>query len=159
MKLDDITISTDGVNWEKCLGHWHWLLNKSPEFTIYLVTKFAELLLVDNDGCIWFLSTSGGSYEKVANSETEFFELLGNEEEFDFYFMPQVIELLTNNGLSLNHGDCFGFITPSIFAECEFKTSNFKVTPTESYLIGLGDMLGSLQETKNGDKVTFNVVS
>ena len=159
MKLDDITISTDGVDWEACLDHWSWLLNKSPELSIYLVTKFAELLLIDNDGCIWFLSTSGGSLEKVANSETEFFEVLADDEEFDFYFMPQVLELLTNSGLSLKQGECFGFITPNVFAECKFEDNNFKVISTESYLVGLGDMLGSLQDTKDGDKVSFNVLS
>jgi len=158
MKLEDITIIADGIDWNKCLQHWNWLLQKCPEFSIYLVTKFAELLVIDNSEAIWFLSTSGASFEKVADNELEFFELCENQEEFDFFFMPQVIEQLTLSGIELKQGECFGFITPSVFAECTFAPSNFKAISVENYLIALGDMIGKIKDTQNGQKVTYQVV-
>lgn len=159
MKLEDISINSEDIEWQNCLQHWAWLLKKNPEFNIWLVTKFAEVFVSNDDGSIWFLSTSNGSYEKVANSKDEFASNIENDEKLQYYFMPQLIHQLESSIGQLGSKECYGFLVPGIFKECEYNESNFKITNIETYLIGLGDMLGELETTPNGQKVSFNVVS
>ena len=158
MKLEDVAIIDSEVDWQECLQHWVWLLEGCYEFSIYIVTKFAELLVVDNNGGIWFLSTSAASFKQIAKDDSELFTMLDIPEEADFIFMPQVIRLLEAEGMTLGKNECYGFITPNVFAECEFNASNFRVTDISKYLVGLGNMLGKLKDTKNGQKVEYKVI-
>jgi len=158
MSIESISIETEGIDWGKCLQHWAWILKKCPEFNILLVTKFGELFVTDGDGSVWFLSSSNGSYEKIANSQEELSHLLSSKEEYEYYFMPQVITMLEESIGNLGAGECYGFHIPCVFKECKFEPGNFKVVAVESYLIALGDMLGQLQSTPNGEKVSFRAV-
>jgi hypothetical protein len=158
MELSEISLNHEAVDWSKCLQHWSWLLKDNPEFSIWMVTKFAEILVVDNEEAVWFISTAGASFEKVAESIDDFSDSLSDPEVIDYYFMPSVILSLEAEGKKLKEAECFGFITPNVFQECTFDTNNFKVTKIESYLIGLGDMLGSLMDTPNGQRVKYHVV-
>lgn len=158
MNIEEISITTEGIDWQECLQHWSWVLKKCPEFNILLVTKFGEIFVRADDGAIWFLSTSNGSYEQVANSQEELAQLLESQEECEYFFMPQVVSLLEQSIGQLEHGQCYGFNVPCVFEECTFEPSNFKAISLERYLIGLGDMLGKLQSTPSGEKVSFHVV-
>ncbi len=158
MSIEYISIEAEGIDWQRCLQHWAWILKKNPEFNILLVTKFGEIFVTCDDGSVWFLSTSNASYEQVASSQDELSRLLQSKEEYEYYFMPQVIALLEENLGSLDSGECYGFHVPCVFKECSFEPSNFKIANFESYLVGLGDMLGKLQNTPSGQKVSFNVV-
>ncbi|WNO10593.1 hypothetical protein [Teredinibacter sp. KSP-S5-2] len=157
MSIEDISIETAEVDWQKCLQHWSWILKKCPEFNILLVTKFGEIFTKADDGAIWFLSTSNASYEPVASSQEELAKLLENQEEYEYFFMPRMISVLEQSLGLLEHGNCYGFHVPCVFEECTFESSNFKVISLESYLIGLGDMLGKLQSTPSGEKVFIHV--
>jgi hypothetical protein len=159
MKIEDITVNPEGIDWQSCLQHWSWLLKKMPEFNIWLVTKFGEIFVVADSGEVWFLSTSNASYEKVANSQQEFWSLLIDPEELNYYFMSGVLNLLHESGFLLEQGQCFGFHVPCVFEECKFEVKNFKCIGIESYLIGLGDMLGKLVDSANGEKIRFKPAS
>jgi hypothetical protein len=159
MKLSDITISHEGIDWQKCLQHWAWILKRMPEFSIWLVTKFGEIFVVSDDEEIWFLSTSNASYEKIADSKEEFASLVDDPENIEYFFMPGVIGKLEESGMLLKAKECYGFHVPMVFKEATLEASNFKTIGVEPYLIGLGDLLGQLRNTENGEKVTFNVVS
>lgn len=158
MKLGDISIPESGINWQNCLQPWAWLLKENPKFNILIVTKFGEIFVTDDSGSIWFLSTSNGSYEKVAESKESFANSLENPDCVEYYFMPKVIQSLEETLGKLNKGQCYGFHVPCIFKECTFEVDNFKIVDIEKYLIWLGGMLGKIQEIPDGTKVSFNVV-
>ncbi len=158
MSIEEISINTEGTDWQLYLQHWSWILKKCPEFSILLVTNFGEIFVKADDGAIWFLSTSNSSYEQVASSQEKLAKLLENQEEYEYFFMPQVVSLIEQSIGLLERGECYGFHVPCVFVECTFEPCNFKVTSLESYLIGLGGMLGKLQSTPSGEKVSFNVV-
>lgn len=158
MNLRDISVSHEGIAWQKCLNHWSWLLKKNPEFKIWLVTKFGEIFVVTDDDEVWFVSTSGASFEKVAETREEFYAFIDNPENIEFYFMPKVIDLLESNGMYLNEGECYGFHVPLVFKEANLEVENFKVIDIESYLVALGDLFGKLQDIPSGEKVSFKVV-
>ena len=158
MKLEDISITEGGIDWQRCLQPWAWLLKEKPEFNIWIVTKFGEIFVTDDSGSIWFISTSNGSYEKIAESKESFANSLENPERVEYYFMPKLVRNLEENLGKLNKGQCYGFHVPCFFKECTFEVDNFKIIDIEKYLIGLGEMLGKLQAIPDGAKVSFNVV-
>lgn len=159
MKLEDMTIQHEGIEWQKCLQHWNWLLKENPEFNIWIVTKFGEIFVLNDDEEVWFISTAGSSYEKIANSKEEFFEFIDEQKNVDFYFMPDVIQALEANNMFLEEKECYGFRVPMVFMESTLEPDNFKIIIVENYLTGLGDLLSELQGTNNGEKILFKVVS
>ncbi len=158
MNIEEITISQEGIDWQNCLPHWSWLLKINPEFNILLVTKFGEVFVTCDNGSVWFLSTSSCSYEKIDNSIDKFADSMNDIDNLNYYFMPNVIALLESELGTLKKDQCYGFKIPCVFKECTFEANNFKITNLERYLIGLGDMLGKLQSSPDGEKVSFNVV-
>lgn len=158
MHLENITIPQEGIDWQKCLQHWAWLLKECSDFSILLVTKFGEVFVSNDNGEVWFLSTSNGSFDKVAESKEEFLDQLCDIEKLEYYFMPKVISVLNEAGMKLSEGECFGFHVPCIFEECTFDPGNFKQVQIEEYLIALGDMLYELQGMPDGGEVTFEPV-
>ncbi len=155
MKLSDLTINQEGIDWQKCLQHWAWLLREMPEFNVWIVTRFAEIFVVSKDGEIWFLSTANATFKKIAHSKEEFAAFI--DDRLDHYFMPDVIRQLENSGMRLNNKECYGFHLPLIFVEATLDADNFKIAQVETYLTGLGDLLGRLQNIQDGERVTFEV--
>ena len=158
MSIEDISVPVEGVNWQDCLQHWSWILKKCPEFNILLATKFGEIFVTASDGAVWFLSTSNGSFERIAESQDQLVEILEHQESYDYYFMPQVLAVLEHSLGHLESGYCYGFHVPMVFEESSLDPSNFKIIRIENYLAGLGDMLGKLQGVPNGQEVTFKAV-
>ncbi|WP_164503656.1 T6SS immunity protein Tdi1 domain-containing protein [Pleionea sediminis] len=156
MLLDDISIAPHSVDWNKVLHYWDWLLAEQPEFSIWMVTPFAELITADSEGSVWFISTSGANYEKVADSKDDFLALIEDKEALDYFFMPSLVHELVESGMTLGQDECYSFITPNVFKECSFDPENFKVANIEDYLMGLGDLLGKLMKTEAGQTATLN---
>jgi hypothetical protein len=50
ISVADYLIDQSGIDWPKALASWSWLL--PPEFTLWLVNRFADLFLVLPDGSV-----------------------------------------------------------------------------------------------------------
>ena len=151
-------ISYSNTNWQSVLQHWAWLLYINPELNILLVTKFADVFVVDDNDHIWLICTSDATYEKVAHSTDEFESYLANSEMVNRFFMPDLLGMLKDSGLILGDEQCYGFITPNMFKESTIDVDNFKVTNLETYLIGLGVLQERFQKTSPGSMVNSNSV-
>jgi len=146
MNLSDITLPQEGIDWQNCA----WLLRKNPEFNILLLTRFGEIFVTLDNGEVWFLSTSNASYEKAAESKGELSNLLSDENEVEYFFMPSVLNQLKTAGQNLENNECYGFRMP-----CVFEVDNFKPVQVENYLTTLGKVLGELQTAQDGESVEF----
>jgi hypothetical protein len=147
MEIEDLIIETETIGWQECLQPWGWLLKKNPQFEIWLVTLFGELIITDDNGEVWFLSTSKSTYEKVADSEAAFVDSLSDPEVIESYFMPQVATRLKNAGMTLAKGECYGFHVPPVLQESTLEPENFKCVSVEEYLKALGGLLSQLNTT------------
>lgn len=156
MNFEDFTVSHEETDWSDCLQSWSWLLKKNPEIQVLLVTKFAELFVINDDDEVWFMSSSGGSYEKVADSLEAFSSLLEDNETLNLYFMPQLAMSLEKEGLILGDDHCYGFKIPCVYEECTFEPDNFYVANIAEYLKALGNRLGEMEQQAGNTQVTLN---
>lgn len=65
MNIHDYLIEQDGIDWMTVFSDWRWLL--PAEFTLWLVNRFAELVIVTPDvQCFGFIQPPvlGGEYEQ-----------------------------------------------------------------------------------------------
>src|SRR5438046_2092596 len=76
------------------LSCWQWKLKE--EIRIIMITNLGDLFLESTDGYIYRLMTDGGEMSKIANSKSEFENLLKDENNIDNWFLPLLIEKLIN---------------------------------------------------------------
>jgi hypothetical protein len=53
ISVADYLIDQSGIDWPKTLASWSWLV--PPEFTLWLVNRFADLFIVLADGTVHML--------------------------------------------------------------------------------------------------------
>jgi hypothetical protein len=149
MDIEDLLLDAEQIDWQETLQTWAWLLQKNPEFDIWLVTLFGEIIITDDSGEVWFLSTSNSTYEKVADSEAVFVDSLADPEMVERYFRPKVVSKLKSAGMKLGEGECYGFHVPPVLQDSSFEPDNFKCITIEDYLKALGNLLGQMNTTSS----------
>lgn len=72
----DYLIDQSSVDWPRALASWSWLL--PPEFTLWLVNRFADLVLPE--GTVHMLDVGQGSLIQLADSREDFpFKIDGDD--------------------------------------------------------------------------------
>lgn len=74
MSINDYLIEQKDIDWPSLMQLFKWLLPK--RFTLWLVTKFADLILVFEDGSVHLFRADSGQLEKLADSRDSFYELI-----------------------------------------------------------------------------------
>jgi type VI secretion system (T6SS) immunity protein Tdi1 len=156
MALKDITLPTAGIDWEKVLQEWSWILKDHPEFNVWMLTRFADLFVRLPDDSIWWLESGSGTFERVADTKLQFAQILNQPERLAQWFMPALIEELEAAGMVLGEKQCYGFkIPPGLGGK--FVISNIKVTDIENYFLALGGIWHLLREVPDGTTVRLEL--
>src|SRR5688572_20479673 len=104
MNISDYIISQDGLNLSGMLQDWHWALPKT--FEVWIVTRFADLVIVQNDGSVWFLDTGAGTHKRIADSKDQFAELAEDPDTFGNWFMVRAVDEMVAAGHNLSPNQC-----------------------------------------------------
>ena len=68
--IDDYLLDHDGVDWPEALGAWAWLV--PDQFTIWLVTRFGDLVVIEDDGSVHRLDVVRGTFTRLADDREGF---------------------------------------------------------------------------------------
>lgn len=153
MNIKDIIIETDDIDWNRILQHWSWLFKQGMSFNVWILNRFGDLFVHMDDDSIWHLDTGAGSFEPVAKDKDQFAELIDQDDNFDIWFMPELISQLEAEGKKLQKNQCYGFITPTGFKEGSYSADNIEIYDIEVYFVAMGDLWNRLQEVEDGTKV------
>lgn len=153
--MKEFIIETNNIDWNKILQHWSWLFNEEISFNIWILTQFADLFIHMDDNSIMRLDIGAGTLSEVAKNKEHFSDLLESDENFNFWFMPGLIQQLEAEGKILNQSQCYGFKTPTGFQEGSYSISNIDIYDIEEYFVTMGDLWNRLQNVKDGTKVTY----
>ncbi len=156
MALRDITLPTEGIDWQGVLQHWSWLLEDHLEFSVWLLTRFGDLLLRLPDDSIWRLAPGNGTFQKLADSKAHLAGIIERSDRLELWFMPSLVEELEEEGKTLGEKRCYGFRIPSGF-EGKIAASNIEVVGIEDYLTAMGDLWGLIRDVPDGTTVRFEV--
>ena len=147
--IDDYLIDQSGVDWSKTLASWAWLL--PAEFTLWLVNRFGDLFLVQQDGSIWMLDIGAGTLTRVAQSREEFGNKLdaGNAAE---WLMIPLVDRLADAGFVLQPGHCYGFKTPPVLGG-RYEVENCCQLSVGDYISGCGRIHEQLRNVPDGTEI------
>lgn len=110
--LQDYLIDQSGVDWSSALSNWSWLV---PEkFTLWIVTRFADMFLVLPDQTVHMLDVGAGTLTKVAEDRDEFVTKIDDDENATNWLMIPLVDQLVNAGIRLRTGECYAFKLPPV---------------------------------------------
>jgi hypothetical protein len=153
---NDYLIEQSGIDWPAALAGWSWLL--PPEFTVWLVNRFADLFLVLSDGSVHMLDVGAGTLRRVADSRDDFCTKIDEGENVNEWLMIPLVDRLVAAGIRLQLGQCYGFKTPPVLGG-PYTPENVGPIPIGDYLGGYGSIHEQLRDVPDGAQVVLDVVN
>jgi hypothetical protein len=154
--LADYLIDQSGIDWHKALASWSWLL--PPEFTLWLVNRFADLFLVVPDGTVHMLDVGAGTLSQVADSRDDFCNKIDEDDNAKQWFMIALVDRMVATGVVLQTGQCYGFKRPPVLGG-DYAVENVGSLPVWDYLGAYGSIYEQLRDVPDGSQVVLKVVN
>jgi hypothetical protein len=152
----DYLIEQSGIDWSKALASWSWLL--PPRFTLWMVNRFADLILVLPDGTVHMLDVGGGTLTKLADNRDDFGIKIDEDDNANLWLMIPLVDQMVAAGVVLQPGQCYGFKTPPVLGG-DYTVENAGPLPVWDYLGAYGSIHEQLRAVPDGCQVTLNVVN
>jgi hypothetical protein len=156
MNLSDYVIDQEGIDWTAALSDWGWLL--PANFTLWIVTRLADLIIVDECGSVSFVDVSGGSIEPIATSREEFFSIVDDPGNGSNWFAFGLVDKCVAAGVLLAKGRCYGLTIPSVLGG-EFDPGNIRSVDIADYLRFLAGIHRQIADLPDGAQVELRVVA
>jgi hypothetical protein len=148
--INEYTIEPSVAAIEELKNSWSWLLGEHWEPFLY--SAIGDVFFRVPAGAIWWLSTATGDLEQVAQSRSEFIELLEGE-SFDEWFLPGLIMYTKSLGKTLQKGECYSFHTLPVFEQGSFCAENMFVVEASLHFSTSGEVIRQLRSLKDGAEV------
>jgi hypothetical protein len=156
IKIADYLIDQSGIDWQKALASWSWLV--PPEFTIWLVNRFADLFLVLPDGAIHMLDVGGGTLIKVSESREDFCMKIDEDNNANEWLMIPLVDRMTAAGIHLQAGQCYGFKVMPILGG-DYTVENCVSIGVCDYVGGYGSIHEQLLDVPDGAEIVLKVAN
>jgi len=131
LQVTDYLIDQKGIDWSKALESWSWLVPR--EFTLWLVNRFADLLLVLRDGTVHMLDVGAGT------------------------LMIPLVDRIVAAGIHLETGQCYGFKKSPVIGG-EYTVENVVALPIWDYLGAYGLFHVQIHDLPDGTEVALKVI-
>jgi hypothetical protein len=156
ISVADYLIDQGGIDWPEALASWSWKL--PPEFTLWLVNRFADLFLVLPDGTVHLLDVGSGTLTKVAENRDDFSTKIDEDDNANQWLMIPLVDRMVAAGVILQPGQCYGFKIPPVLGG-DYTVENAGPLPVWDYLGASGSIHEQLQDVPDGSKVVLKVVN
>jgi hypothetical protein len=133
---------------------WAWLIGSQWEPVLFSVLGDAFIKL--ESGSIWWVNTSIGCIEQVADCLEEFMNLITTERQFE-WFLPGLINVLRAQGKILKPNECYSFITFPVFAHGHFNAENIVVEDSCIHFRVSGRIHEQICGVAEGSTVTLHI--
>lgn len=129
MNVNDYLIDQAGKDWQQLLCRWTPPLPE--DFTIWLVNRLGELIIINN-GAVHWLVAGEGQLVKVADSQQHFAQLLDNGSNAERWLRLSLVNDCRRAGMTLADNECYGFKIPPIL-QGQYEVANLKPTPLDQH--------------------------
>lgn len=112
MDINDYLIDQSGKDWKAMLRDWMPPLPES--FTLWLVNRFGDVFVVDDDGdgSVCRLEVGHGTFDRVAKNREDFGKLADVGTNAERWFRVSFVDHCRSSGLTLAANQCYGFKVP-----------------------------------------------
>lgn len=150
--IDDLTVDFKHLNASTLLADWEWLIGtkKLP----ILISAIGNAFIEDvEDGSIHVLDVGSGELRLIADTSSEFRDLLGDEEFVADEFVVQIIGEFLAHGPKLMAGQIYSFKHPPVLGG-EFDIENLEPTDMEVHFSIHGQIHHQVRDLPPGTPIT-----
>jgi hypothetical protein len=108
LNIEKYIIDTDHLDLKRIQNNWKWLIGEDK--SIIVLTKMGDLLIKDESGKLYFMSTEEGTLENISNYYTDFFKNKLSAIQYFEIFQPDLIDDLERDGKYLKEGQVYAFL-------------------------------------------------
>lgn len=130
MRAEDYLIDQHGKDWHRLLSRWTPPL--PGDFTLWLVNRLGELLLVTEDESVHYLEFGTGTLHMLASSREQFAQLLDSGNNADTWLRVSLVNACRQAGKHLRTDECYGFKVPPIL-QGKYEENNLEPTPLDKH--------------------------
>jgi hypothetical protein len=141
-------------DWAELLVDWQPLL--PPHASPWLLTKFGEVFLVQEDGKIGVLQVSAFHYAVVAKDKTDFREWLVDPDKMSEWFLAPLVDRLEAAGKHLQPEQCYSFVTP-LGLGGGLALANVMTIPIREHFRCWGEVFRQIKDVPDGGRVILKV--
>lgn len=156
MNIHDYLLKQGDQDWSSLLSDWADLLPES-DFTVWLVNRFGDVVLVLNDGTVHLLDVGAGTIERLAANRDEFASLMDVSDNADLWLLISLTDSCVAKGLRLGSDKCYGWkIPPSLGGK--YDVDNVEPTDIAVHYKLLADIWRQTKDLPDGTRVKMVVV-
>lgn len=155
MNIQDYLIDQAHLDWSELLQSWGWLL--PGNFTLWLVNRFAELIMVYEDGSVHMLRSDAGEVIRLADSRDHFSNLIDLDDNAADWLLIPLVDQCVASGMLLREGQCYAFKLPPLLG-ASYELDNIYAAHIAEYLPYLADIHKQLHGMPDGTKVKIKIV-
>jgi hypothetical protein len=141
-------------DWAELLVEWLPLLPREP--SLWLLTKFGELFICQQDSKVGMLQVSAFQYQVVAKDKTDFQEWLEDPDKMAEWFLSPLVDRLEAAGMRLGTEQCYSFIKPLGLGGA-VTPENVMVIPIQEHFKCWGDVFRQIKDVPDGGQVVIKV--
>jgi hypothetical protein len=150
MNINDYLIDHQNFDWATLLADWHWLL--PAEFSVWLMNRFGDLVLIDDAGAILFFDVGNGTIERITDNKGDFSKNIDEGDNANIWLMIPLIDQLAATGLRLNEGRCYSFLTPPVLGG-EYNVKNAVTLPITEHYSLYASIHSQIKDLPDGTRV------
>ena len=136
------------------LRNWRWLIPETHR--VLFASVLGDLFLKDERGSIYWLDVGSAELQRVAENEHLFKEAWQDDETYNYWLGPSLVQECCEAGLVRMPHECFSYVMLPMVGG-QFKPSNFKVRTLRSHLDGWGPICEQLTRFPDGSRVRIRV--
>jgi hypothetical protein len=152
LTLKELTKDINSIDIVDILSCWHWLTGDINE--VHTISVLGDIFLIGKDNSIYWLQADCGELEKVADNREQFHQFLLDEEKFDEWFLPELVQKLVDAGKTLNKSQVYSYkIIPVIGGE--YSIENIEPTDISIHFAFCGQICEQIKDLPDGTDVNI----
>jgi hypothetical protein len=152
MSLQDYIIDHQGFDWPKLLRNWTWLVPE--EFTVWIMNRFGDLLIVLNDGTVQMLDVGSGQLKKLAETRDDFAAKIDEGDNANDWLMIPLVDQLVASGFVLSDGQCYSYRQPPVLGG-DYSVENTVIVPIAEHYGMFGSIYEQIKDIPDGTQVVI----
>jgi len=149
----DLIKDTNKVDLDDICSCWRWCLNDMK--AIALITCLGDLFFIGKDQCVYWLQTDKCQFSKVTDNFDQFEHLINNE-KFEEWLQPQLVEKLIKDGKVLKENEVYSYlINPSLGGE--YSVENIEPCDMSVHFAFSGQICEQIKDLPGGTKVNIKL--
>ena len=138
------------TDWAELLVDWQPLL--PPGYSLWLLTKFGEIFVIQHDGRVGMLQVSGFQYQVVAKDKTDFQEWLADPDKMAEWFLAPLVDQLEAADRRLQPEQCYSFTIPLGLGGA-LTAENVMTIPIREHFGCWGEVFRQIKDVPDGGHV------